>query len=443
MTTETGAVQNTSRPAVNEPKLVKGKPGDAHGHGAEGAGGFMSILASLDTSQAATPTSGLMADGGLFGNVLGATALAALTHVAGASKGARQPGDADSDVNPAGTEVNLGKLSHSSASDLTAAGAPPTGTTLQPGLELDASALLAQAAQWSAVPVATTEPANPSLANAGGANPAGAAKLPRMQTKPEGAAVLVAATAGDTTVELAGKVVRAQKDVFERLTSAQAAISASTEVSSPAADARQTQLLQKAAETPMSPISTALAAANMVDPARREDAAKERSVFRSNVSEGTSSVGQSYVPSPSGGSSIAASAPATPTDTYVAEKVAYWISNDVQKAEMKLDGIGDKPVEVSIRMQGNEAHIAFRSDELQARAALENASVHLKDMLQREGLVLSGVSVGTSGAGDSGDQERQSRQGARRSSVASVQPVRADRASGTGRVSGGALDLFV
>jgi flagellar hook-length control protein FliK len=166
-------------------------------------------------------------------------------------------------------------------------------------------------------------------------------------------------------------------------------------------------------------------------------------VFRSSVSDSASSVGLSYAPSASGTSSISAPTPITPTDTYVAEKVAYWISNDVQNAEMKLDGIGDKPVEVSIRMQGNEAHIAFRSDELQARAALENASIHLKDMLQREGLVLSGVSVGTAGAGDSNGQERQSRQGARQASVVSVQPASADRASVAGRASGAALDLFV
>ena len=110
---------------------------------------------------------------------------------------------------------------------------------------------------------------------------------------------------------------------------------------------------------------------------------------------------------------------------------------------MKLDGIGDKPVEVSIRMQGNEAHIAFRSDELQARAALENASIHLKEMLQREGLVLSGVSVGTSGTGDSGEQGSKSRQGARQTSVVSIQPARVDGTPGPGRLSGGALDLFV
>ncbi|QTN30574.1 flagellar hook-length control protein FliK [Rhodoferax sp. AJA081-3] len=130
-------------------------------------------------------------------------------------------------------------------------------------------------------------------------------------------------------------------------------------------------------------------------------------------------------------------------ETYVAEKVAYWISNDVQNAEMKLDGMGELPVEVSIRMQGNEAHIAFRSDELHARAALENASEHLKDMLQREGVVLTGVSVGTAGAGDAGGQERKSRQGARQAGVASVEPSRTESVAGSRRSTGGALDLFV
>ena len=439
MTIETGSAQNTSRPAATESKHAKGKPGDAHGHGAGGTGGFMAILASLDTSEVANSTTGLLGDGALPGNGLGATALAAL-----ALKGARQPGDAVSDVDPSATEDDLGKILQGSAADMAAGALPaPTDAKLQPDVGMDTSALLAQAAQWSAVPVNTTGSANPSLAAGGAANLAGAAKLPHMPVKPEGATDAGAATLGNATAELAGKAGKAQKDVFARLASAQAAINAPAEAIGPAADARQAQLLQKVAETPMTPMATALAAASAVAPARREDAAKERSVFRSNVSEGASAVGQSYAPSASGASSIAAPDPVTPTDTYVAEKVAYWITNDVQNAEMKLDGIGDKPVEVSIRMQGNEAHISFRSDELQARAALENASVHLKDMLQREGLVLSGVSVGTSGTGDSGAQDRQSRQGARQSGVASVQPARTDRASGTGRVSGGALDLFV
>ncbi len=410
----------------------------------------MAILASLDTSTVPTSTTGLLADGALPGSEPGATALATLACAAVVPKSTRQPRDFAGDNDLTGAEADLGELLQVSAADIATAAVgalpAPSDVKLQPDLAMDTATLLAQAARWSAVPVpvpvATTEPANPSLVASATSLPT-AAKLPQMQAKVGGAAVAGAAVVGDVTSELAGKVVRAQKDVFARLASAQTAINASTEVSGLAADARQAQLLQKVAEIPMTPIATALVAANTLAPARREDSAKERSVFRSNASEGTSSVGQSYMPSAFGASSIAAPDPVTPTDTYVAEQVAYWITNDVQSAEMKLDGIGEKPVEVSIRMQGNEAHISFRSDELQARAALENASIHLKDMLQREGLVLSGVSVGTSGTGDSGDQERQSRQGARQSGVASVQPARADRASGIGRVSGGALDLFV
>jgi flagellar hook-length control protein FliK len=187
----------------------------------------------------------------------------------------------------------------------------------------------------------------------------------------------------------------------------------------------------------------ALAAASTSVPARRDDPSRERSVFRANASDG-STISQPYLPTASTTSVQTTPDAPTATDTLVADKVAYWISNDVQNAQMKLDGIGDKPVEVSIRMQGNEAHIAFRTDELQAQTALENASVHLKDLLQREGLVLSGVSVGGSGAGGAGEQERGSRQGMRQVVVTSVQAASgADRNTGMSRVTGGALDLFV
>jgi flagellar hook-length control protein FliK len=129
---------------------------------------------------------------------------------------------------------------------------------------------------------------------------------------------------------------------------------------------------------------------------------------------------------------------------YVAEQVKYWISNDVKNAEMRLDGIGNNPVEVSISMQGNEARVAFRSDEAQARDVLEAASSHLKDLLQREGLVLSGVSVGTTGSGNAGSQQRREQQGARQArEVAAAQSVASQAATSGPRASGRALDLFV
>ena len=98
----------------------------------------------------------------------------------------------------------------------------------------------------------------------------------------------------------------------------------------------------------------------------------------------------------------------------------YWMSSDMKNAEMKLDGFGESPVEVSISVHGNQTHIAFRTDEAQTRLALEDAGSTLKDMLNKEGLNLAGVSVGTSGAGGDGSQDPRSRQEGRSALIESL-----------------------
>lgn len=148
-----------------------------------------------------------------------------------------------------------------------------------------------------------------------------------------------------------------------------------------------------------------------------------------------------------GGSASYSAAPITNasalTPEYVAEQVSYWISNDVQNAEMKLQGFGESTVEVRISMFGNEAHVAFRTDEAQTRDALENASAQLKEMLQRDGVVLSGVSVGSSGSGGTGGQDQQARDGRQKAVVLVETPTRGEaRVWGTEK-TGRALDLFV
>lgn len=141
-------------------------------------------------------------------------------------------------------------------------------------------------------------------------------------------------------------------------------------------------------------------------------------------------------------SSSAQEVGAVSSEMYVAQQVSYWISQDVQNAELTLDGLGNSPVEVSISMSGNEAHIMFRSDEAQTLSVLDGATAHLKEMLQEQGLVLSGVSVGTSGSGDAGDGERRQRQGARQQS-ATVPVVAAEAQRMPAGSAGRTLDLFV
>ena len=69
-------------------------------------------------------------------------------------------------------------------------------------------------------------------------------------------------------------------------------------------------------------------------------------------------------------------------------------------------------------------------DVRRARDALENASLQLKEMLQRDGVVLSGMSVGTSAGGESGaggQQDRNARQGSKNVTAMVDQSVRVDR----------------
>lgn len=89
----------------------------------------------------------------------------------------------------------------------------------------------------------------------------------------------------------------------------------------------------------------------------------------------------------------------------VADQVAYWVNQKTQNAEMTLQRDG-QPVEVSVSLSGNEAHVSFRSDQQETRALLDQSMAQLSDLLRSEGLVLSGMSVGTSeqgGAGSKGD----------------------------------------
>ena len=131
------------------------------------------------------------------------------------------------------------------------------------------------------------------------------------------------------------------------------------------------------------------------------------------------------------------------TDTMLADTVSYWVSQGVQKAELKLDGFGAEPIEVSISLANGEAQIGFRTDRADVRDVIEGAMSHLKELLASEGLVLAGVSVGTAGQDRAGAQAQRERAGARHKGISLVEPdvaLAAPRARG---VSGRTVDLFV
>lgn len=127
----------------------------------------------------------------------------------------------------------------------------------------------------------------------------------------------------------------------------------------------------------------------------------------------------------------------------VAEQVAYWVHQNIQNARMTVKHDG-QPVEVSVSLTGNEAHVAFGSDEVQTRELLDGSVAQLRDMLRQEGLVLSGVTVGESGRrqGDEGASSGNPKNAPRQAQV--VVPAVDVQAAGRARVQGDrAVDIFV
>lgn len=127
----------------------------------------------------------------------------------------------------------------------------------------------------------------------------------------------------------------------------------------------------------------------------------------------------------------------------VAEQVAYWVHQNIQNARLTVKHDG-QPVEVSVSLTGNEAHVAFGSDEVQTRELLDGSVAQLRDMLRQEGLVLSGVTVGESGRrqGDEGASSGNPKNAPRQAQV--VVPAVDVQAAGRARVQGDrAVDIFV
>jgi len=131
----------------------------------------------------------------------------------------------------------------------------------------------------------------------------------------------------------------------------------------------------------------------------------------------------------------------------IAERVAYWVHQKTQSAELTLDRDG-RAVEVSVALKGDEAHVSFRSDHAEARHWLDNSSSQLRELLQREGLQLAGMSVGTTADGGASGQRGDAGDGARgRQRHAQVQAAAVSGPAGgaarAGQAGERSVDLFV
>ena len=128
----------------------------------------------------------------------------------------------------------------------------------------------------------------------------------------------------------------------------------------------------------------------------------------------------------------------------MSEQVSYWVHHKTQNAELTLDQ-GGQPVEVKVALTGEQAHVTLRSDQAEARQWLDAGRDQLHDMLQRQGLQLAGMTVGTSGGGGAAarqDERAPGRQGTQRASVQAAAPVGGVPHRGQG-VGERGVDIFV
>ncbi|MCZ2407437.1 MAG: flagellar hook-length control protein FliK [Burkholderiales bacterium] len=89
----------------------------------------------------------------------------------------------------------------------------------------------------------------------------------------------------------------------------------------------------------------------------------------------------------------------------LADEVAFWVNQNLQKAELTVSHDG-MPVDVSVALQGNQAHVSFTAEQASTRELLDAGQEQLRDLLQQHGLELAGLSIGQNAQQPGGGQGR-------------------------------------
>jgi flagellar hook-length control protein FliK len=111
--------------------------------------------------------------------------------------------------------------------------------------------------------------------------------------------------------------------------------------------------------------------------------------------------------------------------------MAFWMNARQQRAELVLDRDGE-PVRVQVALDGNSAHVTFRSDTEATRSQLDASLSQLRDMLAAQGVELAGVQVQTQSGGE------QAGSGAQQSAFMPEGAQRVQLRGGSGLEDGGA-----
>ncbi len=79
-------------------------------------------------------------------------------------------------------------------------------------------------------------------------------------------------------------------------------------------------------------------------------------------------------------------------------QISHWGTQNLRHASLRVGQAGEDAIDIQLSVKGQEAQIEFRTDNAEARASLEDsADESLSEMLQRSGIQLASLSVGSQG----------------------------------------------
>lgn len=128
---------------------------------------------------------------------------------------------------------------------------------------------------------------------------------------------------------------------------------------------------------------------------------------------------------------------------HLGAQVSLWAAGNAKKASLRLEAGLRQALDVDVSLQGDKAHLAFRTDDAQVRETLRlQAQEVLADMLARAGIALEGFSVGSQGRDGRGSAQEGSHRPASQTGAAEGEATRPVPPGLIAKVAGAGLSVY-
>ncbi len=128
---------------------------------------------------------------------------------------------------------------------------------------------------------------------------------------------------------------------------------------------------------------------------------------------------------------------------HLGAQVSLWAAGNAKKASLRLEAGLRQALDVDVSLQGDKAHLAFRTDDAQVRETLRlQAQEVLAEMLARAGIALEGFSVGSQGRQGNGSTQEGSQRPAPQAAATEAETARSVPPRLIAKVAGAGLSVY-